>query len=98
MTDLAHPAAPALERTRSLALLSNARAALAAADTLPEIVTVVDQAEVVRVAARKARLGRAERDRWASSGWMPPGKPASARRAGQLHPGRGMGADEIRES
>ena len=59
-------------------LLTRAAAALAAAETLPAIAALIDQAEVVRVAARKARLGREAQNEWAAF------KLAAARKAGRV--------------
>jgi N6-adenosine-specific RNA methylase IME4 len=52
-------------RPASLSQLSVARRALAEADTLPEIAELIDRAEVVRVAARKAELSRDAQNDWA---------------------------------
>ena len=46
-------------------LLRKARAALAEAETLPDLARLVDQAEVVRVAARKAALSQEQQNLWA---------------------------------
>ena len=45
-------------------LLAVARTALAEAETLPEITRLIDRAEVVRVAARKAQLSRDAQNDW----------------------------------
>lgn len=49
----------------SPAMLARARAALDTAVTLPELTALVDQTEVVRVAARKAHLSRQAANEWA---------------------------------
>jgi DNA modification methylase len=46
-------------------LLEGARRALAEAATLPELTPLIDQAEVVRLAARKAHLSREAQNAWA---------------------------------
>ncbi|MGD9749716.1 MAG: site-specific DNA-methyltransferase [Acidimicrobiia bacterium] len=46
-------------------LLAQARAALAEADTLPDISGLIARAEVIRVAARKAELSRDAQNDWA---------------------------------
>lgn len=53
-TEAAHPA-----------LLANLRSALEEAGTLPEITALVDRAEVIRVAARKAHLSAEAQNDWA---------------------------------
>jgi hypothetical protein len=53
-TDIAHPA-----------LLSTARAALEEAVTLPDLTALLDRAEVIRVAARKAKLSADAQNDWA---------------------------------
>ena len=56
----------ALTPASQTVLLARAASALAEANTLPEITTLIDQAEVVRTAARKARLGREAQNEWAA--------------------------------
>jgi hypothetical protein len=56
----------ALAPSSHAALLTRASAALAAAETLPDLAALIDQAEVVRVAVRKARLGREAQNEWAA--------------------------------
>ena len=46
-------------------LLEGARRALAEAATLPELTPLIDQVEVVRLAARKAHLSREAQNAWA---------------------------------
>src|SRR5450759_4376537 len=60
------------------ALLARASRALTEAETLPAIAAIIDQAEVVRVAARKARLGREAQNEWAVF------KLDAARKAGRV--------------
>lgn len=60
------------------ALLARASRALAEAESLPAIAALIDQAEVVRVAARKARLGREAQNEWAAF------KLDAARKAGRV--------------
>lgn len=68
----------ALTPTSQTALLARASRVLAGAETLPAIATLIDQAEVVRVAARKARLGREAQNEWAVF------KLDAARKAGRV--------------
>lgn len=75
MTELAQ-VRPA--QLRSGKLLEIARAALAEADGLPDIAALVDRAEVVRVAARKARLSLDAINDWAEF------KLDAERKAGEL--------------
>jgi DNA modification methylase len=53
------------EREAAFLELDRARKALAEAETLPEITSLVDRAEVLRVAARKAKLSLDAQNDWA---------------------------------
>lgn len=59
-------------------MLASARRALSEAETLPEISEIVDRAEVIRVAARKAGLGLDAQNDWAEF------KLDAERRAGEM--------------
>jgi hypothetical protein len=61
MVPTAGPGDAALASPRLLAI---ARAALEEAHTLPEVARLIDQAEIVRVAARKAKLSRDAQNDW----------------------------------
>lgn len=71
MTDIEKHEAAFLE-------LDRARKALAEAETLPEITTLIDRAEVMRVAARKAKLSLEAQNDWAEY------KLDTERKAGQM--------------
>jgi N6-adenosine-specific RNA methylase IME4 len=63
---------------RSGELLEGAYRALAEVETLPDLATIVDRAEVIRVAARKAKAGRRIQNDWAEF------KLRAQRRGGEL--------------
>ncbi|MGH2367920.1 MAG: hypothetical protein ACRDI2_06965 [Chloroflexota bacterium] len=63
--DTGHDLAPAHNGLASPPHLAIARRALEAADTLPDLAGLIDQAEVVRVVAQRAKLGRESQNDWA---------------------------------
>jgi len=81
----------------SLIALADARLALAQATDVSAVATLVDRLEVVRLAARKARLSLAAQNDWATlkleAERKAGGMLTELRRAGELHAGRPNNAD-----
>jgi hypothetical protein len=81
----------------SLITLADARLALAQATDVSAVATLVDRLEVVRVAARKARLSLEAQNDWATlkleAERKAGGMLTDLRRAGELHAGRPNNAD-----
>src|SRR5450759_2868890 len=83
----------------SLISLAAARLALAQATDVSAVATLVDRLEVVRVAARKARLSLEAQNDWATlkleAERKAGGMLTELRRAGELHAGRPNNADNV---
>jgi site-specific DNA-methyltransferase (adenine-specific) len=83
----------------SLISLADARRALAQATDVAAVATLVDRLEVVRLAARKARLSLEAQNDWATlkleAERKAGGMLTELRRAGELHAGRPNNADNV---
>ena len=83
----------------SLISLADARLALAQATDVGAVATLVDRLEVVRLAARKARLSLEAQNDWATlkleAERKAGGMLTELRRAGELHAGRPNNADYV---
>ena len=83
----------------SLISLADARIALAQATDVGAVATLVDRLEVVRLAARKARLSLEAQNDWATlkleAERKAGGMLTELRRAGELHAGRPNNADNV---
>jgi hypothetical protein len=83
----------------SLISLADARLALAQATDVAAVATLVDRLEVVRLAARKARLSLAAQNDWATlkleAERKAGGMLTELRRAGELRAGRPNNADNV---